>query len=100
MSYGTPVYSGNRIVGRVVGESFVKRAYASRHFLRKPPAIASDTDALERARQLGAKKVIVEDKESGKVYSAAIELVFEKGFRLDRGYNEQIALPLDKWVVE
>ena len=91
---------GTQIVGKVLNDVFSKRLRGSRHFLRKPPAIALDIDTLEQALRLGATKVEVYDMESGMFYRAKIDLIFEKGFRFNRGYGDQIALCLSRWKIE
>ena len=49
----TPIFVGTRVVGAVKGDTFFKTIRKS-HFLRKPPAIAFDTNSLEQAKQAGA----------------------------------------------
>ena len=72
---------------------------ASHHFLHTPPAIAWDLTALEDARQRGVVRCEVRDRESGRVYSTSLEAFYAKGFQLDRGYGQQLALPLSYWRV-
>lgn len=91
---------GTQIVGKVLNGVFSKRVHGSRHFLRKPPAIALDIDTVEQALRLGATKVEVYDMESGMLYRAKIDLIFEKGFRFNRGFGDQIALCLSRWEIE
>lgn len=91
---------GTQVVGKVLNGVFTKRVCGSRHFLRKPPAIALDIDTLEQALRLGATKVEVYDMESGMFYRAKIDLIFEKGFRFNRGFGDQIALCLSRWEIE
>jgi len=91
---------GTQVVGKVLNGVFSKRVRGSRHFLRKPPAIALDIDTLEQALRLGATKVEVYDMESGIFYRAKIDLIYEKGFRFNRGFGDQIALCLNRWEIE
>jgi len=91
---------GTQVVGKVLNGVFSKRVRGSRHFLRKPPAIALDIDTLEQALRLGATKVEVYDMESGIFYRAKIDLIFEKGFKFNRGFGDQIALCLSRWEIE
>ena len=91
---------GTQVVGKVLNGVFTKRVRSSRHFLRKPPAIALDIDTVEQALRLGATKVEVYDMESGMFYRAKIDLIFEKGFRFNRGFGDQIALCLSRWEIE
>ena len=84
-------------IGYVVGDEFRKSIRGSVHILRRPRAIAFDTSTLQDAQTHGAVNVLVQDVESGKVYRASISSVYEYGFRLDRGHNEQTALPLERF---
>jgi hypothetical protein len=65
--------------------------------LRKPPAWAVDCDDLARAEACGAELVFIEDCETGWQYMAALSVIREYGFLLDRGFGQQIALPLARW---
>jgi hypothetical protein len=95
----TQIYSTTgRAIGYVKGNTFYKTVAASRHFLRTPPAIAFDTCSLEAAQRAGAEKVIVKDKESGVSFRAQISYILEKGFPVNRGFGEQIALPLAGFI--
>lgn len=86
-----------KIIGEVKGLVFQKRLRASRHFLRVPPAIAFDVQSLHDAERAGARVVCVIDDESGWGYAAAIEKIWRRGRRFNRGYGEQIFLPLHEW---
>jgi hypothetical protein len=86
-----------RTVGEVANGVFRKEVSASKHFLRIPEAIASDLDALAQARDAGARVVEIFDREGGRTYRASIVRIFEKGFPVNRGHGEQIALALSEW---
>ncbi len=88
---------GNKVIGRIEGEEFVKPLRSSIHFLRKPPAIAFDVQSLHQAKAMGANSVKIRDLDTELVYRAPIELIFSKGFQFNRGYGEQIALTLEHW---
>ncbi|NIM07405.1 MAG: hypothetical protein GTO55_11805 [Armatimonadetes bacterium] len=75
-----------------------KRVKASRHFLRVPRAIAIDVAVLSWAEREGATLVHVEDWETGLVYEATLTTIQRKGLSLDRGFGEQVALPLAHWT--
>ena len=83
----------NKVVGHIEGDTFHKQVEGSRHFLRRPPAIAFDVSTLDDAEKKGAKHVCVTDKE----YHARMSTVRDKGFSMNRGYGNQIALPLTEW---
>jgi hypothetical protein len=93
----TAIYIENRIIGRVQGRVFTKKISGSKHFLRRPPAICFDVDSLFQAERAGAEVCQVTDKETGHVYSASILLIRSKGFTFNRGFGNQIALPLAYW---
>lgn len=88
---------GNKLVGRLFLGTFTKLVRGSKHFLRKPPAIAFDIPTLEYVRNHGANIVRVIDNETGKSYVASIETIFKHGFEFNRGYGDQIALEMVYW---
>ena len=92
------IYVANRIVGYVAGDTFYKKLAGSRHFLRKPPAIAFDVSSLEQAKAAGAEVVKVTDKETGITYTATMLHIFAKGKKFNRGYGEQIYLAMSGWT--
>lgn len=100
MSSISKIWTGNRVVGEVVDGTFKKSIYASRHLLRRPPAICLSVESLNQAEQAGAKVIEVNDKESGLVYSCTVTHFRQYAFDLQRGgYEAQKALPLSYWNV-
>jgi hypothetical protein len=97
-SDSTPIRVGRFVVGHVRGDTFYKRLRASAHFLRVPPAIAFDVSTLDDAERAGARFVHVTDGESGRVYRSSIATIRANGFRVARGFGEQIALALDDFT--
>jgi hypothetical protein len=93
-----PIRVGKLIVGEVRGDTFYKRLRASAHFLNVPPAIAFDVSTLDDAERAGARFVEITDTESGRVYRSSIATIRAKGFRVARGFGEQIALAMDEWT--
>ena len=89
----------HHIVGKVRGNIFHKTVYASRHFLRTPPAIALDIGSLDQAERGGAIGVHVLDLESGTIYKASIAHIRRVGFEIDQGFGRQIALALKGWTI-
>lgn len=89
---------GNKVVGSVVGKLFIKRVNGSYHFLHVPPAISFDEQSLIAAKLAGATDTMIIDKETGNAYCAPISLIYEKGFKLERGYGKQIALGKEYWT--
>jgi endonuclease YncB( thermonuclease family) len=97
MSNGDLIHVKNKVVGLINGDTFHKRVKASKHFLKRPPAICFDVSTIEDAEAKGAEHVCVTDRETWKVYHARIDTVKDKGFTMNRGFGEQIALPLNRW---
>jgi hypothetical protein len=96
-----PIYCGKFIIGTVVGPDFVKTLSGSRHFLRQPPGIAIDYQGLLDARDKhGATRVVVKDKETGKVYRIGITLMLEEGQLIDRGWGRQVVMEFERWEVQ
>jgi len=93
----TPIFVNSVVVGHVDGKWFIKRIYGSKHFLKSPRAIALDITSLEDAENAGAEQVFVTDIDTGKQYRAPIQRIFEKGIKIDRGFNLQLALLMDDW---
>ena len=88
-----------KVVGKVVGDTFIKNVKSSKHFLQKPPAIAFDMSSMEEAERLGAMHVRVFDKENKTTYSAPIARVWQRGFSIQRGFGSQVALRLTDWDI-
>jgi hypothetical protein len=88
------------IVAEVRGDCLFKRAWSSRHMLRKPQGWAFDFDILDDADYLGATWVLIIDEETGIAYSAELGAFWEQGIFIDRGYGEQLCLPLDQWATQ
>lgn len=93
-----PIRANQKIVGYVERETFYKNLVASKHFLRVPRAIAFDVSTLDDAERAGARFVEITDTESGRVFRQSIATIRARGFRVARGFGEQIALALDEWT--
>jgi hypothetical protein len=98
-SSSIPIRAGGHVVGKVKQDKFIKTVDGSRHFLRVPPAICFDMKSLLDAERAGAVTVEVIDRETGRVYRATIQLVWDIGFKVSRGFGDQIALPFNLWQV-
>lgn len=92
-----PIRVNAKTIGEVRGETFYKNLVASKHFLRVPRAIAFDVSSLTDAENADARFVQVTDIETSRVYRASIATIRAKGFRVARGFGEQIALAMEFW---
>lgn len=87
-----------KVVGRVIAGVFIKRVDGSKHFLHTPPAIAFNVSSLKAAKANGAVYVHITDTGTDLTYVARIEKIEREGFKVERGYGDQIALPLNQWA--
>ena len=83
-------------VYRIKDDVLFKSARASVHFLKVPPAIAIDLFIFNNARSK-VKYVQVFEKEKGIFYTARVLDFVSYGFVINRGFGEQIALPMKYW---
>lgn len=83
--------------GRVQGDVWAKAARASAHMLKAPRAWAMDRADLDAAERLGIRFVHVKDLEKLADYWACVRTIRAKGFGLDRGHGQQVALALEHW---
>lgn len=88
---------GNKVVGKVVGDEFVKKLHSVKHFLHTPPAIAFNLESLDQVRNLGATRVKIIDLDTGIIYRVTIEVILKRGFLFNRGFGDQIGLALKYW---
>lgn len=100
MNKSITVFAGKQAVGNVSGEVFRKRIQGSKHLLTRPPALAFDVASLEAAQKAGARRVEVEDAETGRVFITEIARIWRDGFTFDRGHGRQIALAIGRFRVE
>lgn len=100
MTDSITVWAAGKAVGAVRDGVFVKRVQASKHFLRKPPAVCLDLASLADAEKAGARRVEITDTETGKTYRADVRTIRQHGQKLDRGHGVQIALGLGRWAVD
>jgi len=81
--------------GRLV---LVRDVDVQRHLLRRPePAWAVDARGLREAQTLGADRVEVRDAKRGDVWYSPLDYILSAGRHFDRGWGEQVALPLTRW---
>ncbi|MBN1230484.1 MAG: hypothetical protein JXA19_01320 [Anaerolineales bacterium] len=94
-----PIKANGRIVGNVVGNIYHKTVSSGKHFLRKPPAIALNISEIEQAEKANAEIIEVTDRDTDLVYSSTLEYLKNKGVEFNRGWGDQIFLPLGDWKV-
>ena len=100
---GAQIYShvycntSGQVVARLDGQVLRKTAKQSRHLLKKPLAWAFDIRIIEQAKNDGAAVVEVYDTESKRTYRASIADFEFYGFVFNRGFGDQIGLPLSRW---
>jgi len=83
-----------KIIGKLMGDTLIKKAKASIHMLRIPESWAVQTSVLNNAEELGGKWVCIEETENSIFYWATIAEFHSSGFLFDRGHGEQRALGL------
>jgi hypothetical protein len=92
----TTIWAGRKVIGQVRGDTFYK-TIKNKHILKVPPAIANDINALEDAMRAGANNVCITNKDSGITYTTTMVQILNKGVKFNRGFGEQIFLPLGEW---
>lgn len=91
------VFAAGKAIGGVRGDTFYKSIRGSRHFLKRPPAIALDCQSITDARAAGAVWAEVADTETGKVYRAKLDTIERHGHVFNYGFGEQIFLKFSSW---
>jgi hypothetical protein len=92
----TTIWAGRKVIGQVRDDTFYK-TIKNKHILKVPPAIANDISALQDAMNAGAQRVCITNKDNGITYTASMERILNEGKRFNRGFGEQIFLPLGEW---
>lgn len=86
-----------KVCAHLDGRVLRKRVKGSIHQLRQPPGWAIDRRVFEQARADGAQWVEVLDTESNRLYRATVSDFDRWGISFDRGFGEQVVLPLRYW---
>jgi hypothetical protein len=75
------------------------RKFQTKHILRQPvPALALDAHVLAEVQAAGARTIRLENADTGEVYTCPVEHFVEQGFKLNRGFGDQVALPLAAFI--
>ncbi len=61
---------GNKIIGYLEGDKFIKPVIGSKHKLKYPPAWAIDAYAFDNEIEPNAIEIVIQDKELGLEYHA------------------------------
>ncbi len=88
-----------KVYGVIENRTLKKRIVGTKHFLRKPPAIAIDADLFQRYRA-EFDTIEVQDVETGAVYRLSARSFEALAFPLERGYGQQLAVVLSRWRVQ
>jgi hypothetical protein len=84
------------MIGRIIGDEFVKEVDGTKHMLRKPPAWAVDMEAWINIRhRIGRIRVI--DHADGKEYVLTVWEFEIYKWSLSRGHRYQYYVTLDHW---
>lgn len=89
-----------QIIGTIEGDTFTKRAEASKHMLRQPPAWALDEPVLRDFAARGVTRVVCIDTETGRTYRTTIDTFTSKGRPFNRGAGAQVFLVLGYWSID
>lgn len=91
---------GRRVASVICNELRIT-AHGRRHMLRcKPgPGWAFSQEVIERARELGAERIVIKDADTGNVYRATLDALRELGIGFNLGHGWQVCLPLSLWAV-
>ena len=92
--------ANGRVVAWVTGDALCKQIDGSKHILHKPHGIAFDRDILDRAEAAGAGRVWIRDRETGDVYRAELAAFWQYGVKLNRGFGDQVVLPMTFFRVQ
>lgn len=92
--------SRGQVVATLDGRTLRKVVRGSVHQLRRPPGWGIDEAILEQARQDGAQIVEILDTETHRVYRASLTDFDRWGLRFNRGFGDQVVLPLSHWRIE
>jgi hypothetical protein len=96
---GDPIFYKGRMVGYPKGNCLIKHAHSKKHMLMFPKGWAIETELLTRFDQLGIKVILIIDQDSTNAYRAKLSSFYENGIPIDRGFGNQICLPLEFWKI-
>lgn len=91
-----------RTIGKLTTDDrvFHKRVRGSKHMLREPIGWSIDSDVIYILEKLGCSEIEIFDVESGITYTVDFTEFLAIAIPINRGYGEQLALPLTYWQYE
>jgi hypothetical protein len=93
------VRHNGRIVGKIEGQTFVRKVDPTRHMLRSPAGWAHDVALLERLQAAGITGIRIEARDGTGAWFAPVEVIRSKGFAVNRaGWPAQTGLQLAEWA--
>jgi hypothetical protein len=97
---GELVKVGQKVVGCLQGNRFMKSVVGSKHRLRRPSAWAIDSNVFDEQIRPNATEIVIMDRETGKEYHCSVEVFDRLKGELDRGFGRQYFLTLGHWRTE
>ena len=92
---GKPIFVNvngrRRIAGIVFGDILRKVVSKERHYCRSVGGWGVDLDVLQRAKGMGAPRVVIVSEDGGEF--AAMSAYFDHGVPFNEGYGKQLVLP-------
>ena len=88
---------GNKTIGNLEDNKFIKTVVGSKHQLKSPPAWAIDAQAFDNEVRSNVTEIVIKDKESGLEYHSSVEHFDKHKGTLDRGFGKQYFLTLNYW---
>lgn len=93
------VHLHGKVIGFISGNTFRKNIREDEHLLKEPPAIAYDDSVIRGLKAHGVTQLMVHsDKQRD--FFASLETLEAKGIKINRGFGEQTALPIDHWHIQ
>ena len=91
---------GEKVIGCLQDNKFIKSVIGSKHRLRRPSAWAIDSNVFDEQIKPNAIEIVIMDKETGKTYHCSVETFDRLKGELDRGFGRQYFLTLSHWRIE
>lgn len=89
-----------KVIGKIAGDTFERRARSSRQMLKKPRGWAFDVRVLKEMGSIGICHIIVFDIEANSTYRTTLKTFKLHGKPFNYGRGDQVCLPLDYWSID